>query len=37
VTRLLSMAAIAAIKSSSERIDETGIVQIASRLERDAS
>ena len=37
VTRLLSLAAVAAIRSSAERIDEAGIEKAATRLEQDAS
>ena len=37
VTRLLSLAAVAAIRSSTERIDEAGIEKAATRLEQDAS
>jgi hypothetical protein len=37
VARLLSLAAVAAIKSSTERIDEAAIEQVAARLEKDAS
>jgi hypothetical protein len=37
VTRLLSLAAVAAIKSAAERIDEAAIEHVASRLEKDAS
>jgi hypothetical protein len=36
VTRLLSLAAVEAIRNSAERIDETGIDHAATRLERDA-
>jgi type II secretory pathway predicted ATPase ExeA len=37
VARLLSLAAVAAIKSSAERIDEAAVELVASRLEKDAS
>jgi type II secretory pathway predicted ATPase ExeA len=37
VARLLSLAAVAAIRSSAERIDEAAIELVASRLEKDAS
>jgi hypothetical protein len=37
VTRLLSLAAVAAIKSAAERIDEAAIEHVASRLEKGAS
>jgi hypothetical protein len=36
VARLLSLAAVAAIRSSAERIDEAAIEDVASRLEKDA-
>lgn len=37
VARLLSLAAVAAIRSSAERIDEAAIELVSAQLEKDAS